>query len=166
MSQLTFFAEEPPASPSASQDSERDWLTRVATSCLPTVPLLQSIGPGGWFGRTSPEFCLPTEDGTLAPSSGSWANSGMGTPTGFLTLSTSEFHSGAAVCSLSDVLETGDVPQRYFLSARACRGYLRRLAKIQSQMSIGGLVKVEFLIASMQAMAQSGEATSGTPAAM
>jgi hypothetical protein len=30
------------------------------------------------------------------------------------------------VCSLSDVLETGDVPQRYYLSPRACAGILRR----------------------------------------
>jgi hypothetical protein len=42
----------------------------------------------------------------------------MGSPTEFLTLSILEFHSGAVVCSLSDVLETGDVPQRFFLSAQ------------------------------------------------
>ncbi|WP_425515955.1 hypothetical protein [Methylomagnum ishizawai] len=52
----------------------------------------------------------------------------MGSPTGFLTLNTSEFPSAAAVCSLSAVLETGDVPRRYFLSATACKGILRRAA--------------------------------------
>jgi hypothetical protein len=31
--------------------------------------------------------------------------------------------------SLSDILETGDVPRRYFLSATACRGILRRAEK-------------------------------------
>jgi DNA (cytosine-5)-methyltransferase 1 len=31
--------------------------------------------------------------------------------------------------SLSDVLETGEVPQRYFLSAKACQGILRRAEK-------------------------------------
>lgn len=36
---------------------------------------------------------------------------------------------GDAVCGLSDILETGDVPQRYFLSAKACRGILRRAEK-------------------------------------
>src|SRR3954463_428126 len=108
-SQLTFFAEEPPASHSALLDSERDWTTRVATSCLPTVPLLQGIAPSGWFGRTSPASCLATKEGTLAPSSGSWASSGMGSPTGFWTLSTSEFPSDADVCSLSHVLETGEL---------------------------------------------------------
>lgn len=53
----------------------------------------------------------------------------MGSPTEFWTLSTSEFHSGADASSLSDVLETGEVPQRYFLSATACRGILRRAEK-------------------------------------
>jgi hypothetical protein len=46
-----------------------------------------------------------------------------------LTLSSSEFHSVAAACSLSDILETGDVPQRFYLSATACRGILRRAEK-------------------------------------
>ena len=35
----------------------------------------------------------------------------------------------ASVCSLSDILETGDVPQRYFLTAKACAGILRRAEK-------------------------------------
>jgi len=43
-----------------------------------------------------------------------------------LTLSISEFRSGGAVSSLSDILETGDLPQRYFLSPKACAGILRR----------------------------------------
>ncbi len=64
---------------------------------------------------------------------GAWANSGMGGPTQRWTLSTSEhaafpepFPSGDVVCSLSDILETGDLPQRYFLSPKACAGILRR----------------------------------------
>ena len=128
--QLSIFSsEEPLANHSQSQDYEKDWMTRVATSCLPTVPLLQSIAPSGWFGKTSPASCRVTEGGILEPSSGCWGNSGMGSHTEFLTLNTSEFHSAAAVCSLSDALETGDVPQRYFLSARACAGILRRAEK-------------------------------------
>ena len=129
MQMSIFFVEEPHASPSALQDCEKDWQIRVATSCLPLVPLLQSIAPAGWYGRTSPASCRVTEGGILEPSSGCWGNSGMGSHTEFLTLSTLEFHSDADVCSLSDVLETGDVPQRYFLSAKACRGILRRAEK-------------------------------------
>ena len=134
--QLTFLSEEPPASPSRSPVSEKDWPTLVATSCSPILPLLTDIGPDGWSGRTSPVCCQVTEDGILAPSSGAWRNSGMGSPTEFLTLSSSEFNrtlapspSDDAVCSLSDILETGDVPQRYYLSAKACQGILRRADK-------------------------------------
>ncbi|MBM4224989.1 MAG: hypothetical protein FJ167_09405, partial [Gammaproteobacteria bacterium] len=45
------------------------------------------------------------------------------------TLNTSAWPSDAAVCSLSDVLEVGNVPQRFYLSATACRGILRRAEK-------------------------------------
>jgi len=136
MNQLTLFAEEPPASRFPSLDSERDWLTRVATSCLSILPLLQSIGPAGWYGKMSPASCQVGKDGTLEPCSEGWGNSGMGGPTASLTLSTSEwtgtsvrFRNDGVVCSLSDILETGDVPQRYYLSGRACRGILRRAEK-------------------------------------
>jgi len=33
------------------------------------------------------------------------------------------------VCSLSQVLERGSIPRRYFLSGKACAGILRRAAK-------------------------------------
>jgi hypothetical protein len=56
-------------------------------------------------------------------------NSGMGSPTELWMLNTLEFPSAGVASSLSDTLETGDVPQRFFLSARACRGILRRAEK-------------------------------------
>ena len=63
-------------------------------------------------------------------------NSGMGSPTEFLTLSSPEHASSLEpslndgdVCSLSDILETGDHLRPYFLSARACLGILRRAEK-------------------------------------
>ncbi len=129
MQMSMFSLEEHHANLSQSQDSEKDWMTRVATSCLPILPLLNDIAPTGWSGKTSPAFCPPLEDGTLVPSSEGWQNSGMGSPTGCLTLSTSEWPSAADVCSLSDTLETGDLPQRFFLSATACKGILRRAEK-------------------------------------
>jgi hypothetical protein len=156
MSQLTFFAEEPLVSPSVSPDSGRDWMTSVATSCSPLAPLLQSIGPAGWYGRTSPACSAPAMDETLRAfwdsSRDKWSKSHQAdgktagsspestAPTalhiGCWTLSTSEWNHILApslkdegVCSLSDILETGDVPQRYFLSAKACLGILRRAAK-------------------------------------
>jgi hypothetical protein len=45
------------------------------------------------------------------------------------TLSSSECPSDAVASSLSDILETGAVPRRYYLSAKACAGILRRAAK-------------------------------------
>ena len=129
MQMSMFSSEEHPVSLSQSQDCEKDWMTRVATSCSRILPLLQSIGPSGWFGRTSPACYPVTEDSTLPPSFEGWGNAGMGSPTEFLTLSISEFHSAADACSLSDVLETGEVPQRFFLSSTACKGILRRAEK-------------------------------------
>lgn len=43
-------------------------------------------------------------------------------------LNISVFPSDASVCSLSDIVETGAVPQRYCLSPKACGGLLRRAA--------------------------------------
>ena len=124
--QLTFLSEEPPANPSALLASEVAWLTHVATWPSDSYSLLASFVPVGLSGRTSLESCHQKEEGILAPSSGRWQNSGMGSPTEFWTLSGLESHSAVAVCSLSHTLEIGDVPQRYFLSAKACSGILRR----------------------------------------
>src|SRR6187399_584361 len=135
MEQISMFSsEEHPARVSVSQDSEKAWTIRVATSCSRILQLLQSIGPSGWFGRTSPA-CYPVmEETILPPSFEGWKNSGMGSPTEFLTLNTSEFPSDGVACSLSDVLEVGNVPPRYFLSSRACRGILRRADKRGKQL--------------------------------
>ena len=140
--QLSIFKlEEHPVSPSQSLDCERDWQTRVETLPSCTLPSLHAIAPHGWYGRTSPEF-YPTLATLSATSSQDYQNSGMGGPTGFLTLSTSEWNHTLApslrddgVCSLSDILETGDVPQRYFLSARACEGILRRANQLQKKLA-------------------------------
>src|SRR3989338_292361 len=129
MEQSTFSWEEPPASPSRWQGSEREWQTLVATWPSSFSELLTSLGPDGLSGKTCPASCRPTEGGTLEPTSGRWANSGMGGPTESWTLSTSEFPSAAVASSLSDILETGDVPRRFFLSPTACAGILRRAEK-------------------------------------
>ena len=148
--QLSMFSsEEPPAKASQSLDSEEAWMTAVATSCSPMLQLLTDIGPSGWFGKTSPEsFQAPAEPTLQAywlsslagqsshqPAGGATAESyraskGLTASHGeCLTLNTSEYPSAAVVCSLSDVLEGGNVPQRFFLSAKACSGILRRAEK-------------------------------------
>ena len=129
MVQSTFWSEEHLASLSVLPDFAEVLKTLAEISCSHTE-LLQIISNLGLsFGKMSPESCLLTEDGILEPSSGCWQNAGMGSPTGFLTLSTSDFHNDAAVCSLSDILETGDVPRKYFLSPKACEGIIRRAEK-------------------------------------
>ena len=54
----------------------------------------------------------------------------MGGRSECLTLNMSEGQeqclNGEGECSLSQVLEVGKLPQRFYLSARACRGILRR----------------------------------------
>ena len=129
MQMSMFSSEVPRANRSRSRDFARDLLTNAGTSHSPILPLLTDISPSGWFGRTSPASCQAEADGILVPFSGRWSNSGMGSPTECLTLSISEWPSDAAVCSLSDVLEVGTVPPRYFLSAKACQGILRRAEK-------------------------------------
>ena len=136
-----------PANPSVLPDSEKDSRTPEETLCLFFLDLLTGSGPDGWSGKTCPVFFPPGQvltrrviwrkesNGKLTKrvispaSSPVLRNSGMGGRGLFLTLSTSEFRNGAVVSSLSDILETGSVPQRFFLSAKACAGILRRAAK-------------------------------------
>jgi hypothetical protein len=75
----------------------------------------------------------------------------------YWTLNTSEwnhtlvpFPNDDAVCSLSDVLETGDVPRRYYLSAKACAGILRRAEKREKELPPA-------LAAALSAVAQGGQ---------
>tara|TARA_R100000935_G_scaffold22258_1_gene41024 strand:+ start:391 stop:843 length:453 start_codon:yes stop_codon:yes gene_type:complete len=127
--QLTFWSEEPPAKVSQWRGCEKDWTIRVATSCSPSLQLLNNIAADGWYGRTCPASCHLTKEKILEPCSERWGKSGMGSHTEFVTLNIGEFHSDADVCSLSDILEIGDVPQRFYLSAKACKGILRRAEK-------------------------------------
>lgn len=130
-------ASESASSPAASPAKTSRWLESV-------LALLEngagfggsSIGSSGnslppsFSLKTSLVCCPQTGGETSRRSSIPWLNSGMGGPTGFLTLSSTECHNAAAVSSLSDVLEAAPtVPRKYFLSPTACRGILRRAAK-------------------------------------
>jgi hypothetical protein len=154
--QLTFLSEAPPANPTASPDSARGLMILVATSPLPTLQLLADIAPRGSLGRMSSASFQATEDellqafwdsspvdGSRSPPAGgklrdlSTATKALTASHGAcLTLNMSE-HTGLdglslkdeGVSSLSDILEIGDVPRRFFLSAKACQGILRRAEK-------------------------------------
>ena len=88
--------------------------------------LLQRAFPGLFSLKTSRDFSLPTTDEISRSSFGRWPNSGMAWDGECLTAVTSEFHSRVSESTLSAVVETGEVPQRYFLSPNAATGMLRR----------------------------------------
>ncbi len=148
-----FFAEAPRASPSRLRDCDKGWLTLAATSCSLLAVSRLDIAPAGFAGKTSPVSFPAMQDETLEAfwrssrvarstsqrADGATAESSpasptpMASPTECLTLNTSEHAAAAglspsddAVCSLSDILETGDVPRRYYLTPKACAGILRR----------------------------------------
>ena len=132
--QLTFWSEEPLASLFPLLACEKDSLTLEETSHSSIAEFLTTLSRDGSYGKTCRVSSVQEVDGTLVPCSGRWQNSGMGSRTECLTLSTSEWPSDAVVCSLSDILETGVLPQRFFLSAKACAGILRRAEKRGKQL--------------------------------
>ena len=104
--------------------------------------------PPSSSGRTSPESCPPRTTPLVASLAHSLektkllSRQGSGgrtlvlsldpkdkSATAFSTLNTSEWPNDAVVCSLSQVLETDSVPQRFYLSPKACAGILRRAEK-------------------------------------
>lgn len=84
--------------------------------------------------KTSLGFSATTGAQTWLPSWGRWKNSGTGGVTGCSTHNISESPNDVVVSTLSDILETGDLPNRYFLSPLACHGILRRAVKRQRRL--------------------------------
>lgn len=119
------------AKPSASPDSGRLWTTHAASSCSNISELAMRLIRNGSCGKTSPAYYPQMADALSAHCSHAWPNPGLmgGRHGECWTLSSSEWPSDADVCSLSSTLETGDVPRRYYLSARACAGIIRRAKK-------------------------------------
>ena len=127
LEQLDFFVEGVLAKATPQAETGKAWKTLAETSRSCILDFLNDSAPVGFFSKTSPVSCRVTEAGTLEPCSGNWQGSGMGSPTQHLTLKTSESRNAAAASFLSDILEaTGDVPRRYYLTAKACSGILRR----------------------------------------
>ena len=125
--QLTLLSEEPLVSPSPLQDSVKDSMTPEEILASPSFQWLSTISQNSLSGKTYPVFCHPTKEGILVPSSRRWGTSGMGGPTECLTLNTLESPKDAVESFLSDILvEIVDVPEKYYLSPKACEGILRR----------------------------------------
>ena len=119
-----------PASPTASRVTDAAWEAMNGANCGGTcTDLLQDSSPDGWSVRTCPACCPVTTAKTLKPSSLRWLNSGTASPGGYSTHATSESPNDAVECSLSQVLETGPIPAKYYLSQKAAAGILRRAGK-------------------------------------
>jgi hypothetical protein len=85
------------------------------------------------FGRMFPDCSLTDLDGTSSRFSMPWTESGIVEHGQLLMLGGLVLHSNDAAfseCSLAEILEPQAAP-KYFLSARAARGILRRAAKRQ-----------------------------------
>ena len=116
-----------PVNRSRLQGSDLEWMIHVATSPSTSYELLKKFSQHGSSSRMCLASCHRTTEGILLPSSEKWRTSGMGALTGYLTLNTSEFPKDADACLLSDILmEIIDVPQRFYLSQKACAGIIRR----------------------------------------
>ena len=126
MTQSDFWSEELPANHLVLQAYAKDLTTQEVTLHLPMLEFLISLNPSGVYGKMCQVSSVQAAEGILEPSLGRWANSAMGGPTGCLMLITSESHKDADECLLSDVLEVGNLPQKYYLSPKACQGILNR----------------------------------------
>ena len=98
------------------------------------VPLQATKGPTS--GRSSKRSATLDQAGLiqfLNLTSGQGQDASWATVTALpgasWTLNTGESPKDAVESSLSDVLETGGVPEKYFLSARACQGILNRASR-------------------------------------
>lgn len=126
---FSFFAEDSPARTYPWLETVLDWLGDDPDFGPSFIASLVNSLPPGFSSKTSMASFSARKGGTWRPSSGHWGTAGMGGPTGYLTLSIGEYPNGAEGSSLSDVLEVRDVPPKYFLSPKACRGILLRAAR-------------------------------------
>ena len=97
-------------------------------SCGSTYEQYAKFVLNGSFGKTSRGHCQAAEGRISDAYCPHWMSSGTVWRGGFLTLNFSEYPKDAGVSFLSDILET-DPPQKYYLSAKACEGIIRRAEK-------------------------------------
>ena len=111
--QLTMFDQQETSASSSGKTSPESSPTKAMRSGASLVPWWANpmrSSRQGENGRTLVVCMAPAEQqhgGCWMPNISAWLND-------------------AAVCSLSQVLEQGSIPQRYFLSPKACAGIIRR----------------------------------------
>ena len=114
----------------ASPESGLGFLAPDPASSGSLPESLARYGPRGSSSRMFPDSLAQTEGAILRSSLARWMNSGMGGPTGYSTLDSSESPRGGVASTLSDILaDASTIPPRYYLSARAAAGILRRVAR-------------------------------------
>ena len=125
LNQLTLFVVDSPARTCQLPENGRALLESGVDCGGSLRELLTNLSHDGLLSKMSPDFYPAVEGQTLPPSFDGWSSGGMAWPGGYLTLNTSGYPSDGDACSLSDILET-DVLPKYYLSAKACQGILRR----------------------------------------
>ena len=109
------------------------------------------------FGKMSTAHSTPTKEKTLKPSSKKWLKQGRYSANGVSWMrNISESHNVAveSTCCLSLILQPQtDVQTRYYLSAKACSGILRRAQRRGKNLPTR-------LQQALEAVVQSSEATS------
>jgi hypothetical protein len=103
------------------------WLEREAACSTKSPGLLTRLKPNGSSSKMYLAYSPVSEERTWEQLSERWSNSGMAWPGECLMHSTSEFpKDGGVSSSLRNVLQTQPVAPKFYLSARACEGILRR----------------------------------------
>ena len=113
--------------------SVRALLEIEAASGLSSIESCPSCGLPFASSRMFPVFYPAIRDATSESSSPGWGNSGLLSDGLYWTASTSESRNAAAVCTLSQVLQES-VSSKYFLSAKAATGILRRAERRGKQL--------------------------------
>jgi len=87
---------------------------------------LEKDAPVFLFSKTFMVSCIHTKDETSKPLFELWPNSGILSDGVCLTADSLESPNHVSESTLSGVIETGEVPDKYFLSPSAAKGILRR----------------------------------------
>ena len=134
--QMSLFQTSGPEGSPAKMSRLREWgrelglKARNLDSFLSMLGYLKRAVPGFSSSRTFQVFSLATEDEISKSLFERWPTSGMAWDGACSTAGISESPSHVKESTLSDVIETGEVPERYFLSPNAARGMLRRAERM------------------------------------
>ncbi len=99
---------------------------RDLDSFMTLLASLEKDAPELFSSKTFTASCIRTKDGTSKPLYELWPNSGILSDGVCLTARTSESPSHVKESTLLGVIETSEVPDKYFLSPSAAKGMLRR----------------------------------------